>query len=147
MHGCGSSTGREPTGVHILQKEWLSLSQKLSATNSSSVRGEPGRSPTPFVWDFVWLDKGRPCVLWVHVCNSYVMSKRHFSLSCIHILFCNVLWVFRGGGEVLHVLGNHSAAESHPSSLISSILLLPALSAAADTAESYILMKAWQQGS
>lgn len=22
MHGCGPSTGGEPTGVHILQKEW-----------------------------------------------------------------------------------------------------------------------------
>lgn len=52
----------------------------------------------------------------------------------------------RGGVEVLQVLGNHSAAESHPSSLISSILLLSALSAA-DTAESYILRKAGRQGS
>lgn len=52
-----------------------------------------------------------------------------------------------GAGEVLPVLGNHSAAESHPRSLLSSILLSPALSATVDTAESHILMKAGRPGS
>lgn len=64
----------------------------------------------------------RSCVLWVHMYNSYITSKRQCSLAHPPILYLHPFQqcsLSLGVGGVLHILGNHSATESHPTSLIS----------------------------